>query len=148
MSRDGCSEPWTVTQDNESAIEVTDDSGGLVLREEFNHEDPVCLKAGTRAQIHRAVACVNHLARHPSLPGVITLSAEEAGRVRSLLDKALVEIASTGAPFLNGKYHKGGEWSFTEMTERNNPADADAIKSGFLALKEAVDLITRAQKEG
>jgi len=76
-----------------------------------------------------------------ALPALIAI-AEAAQEAR-------IDIASTGAPFRNGKYHKEGEWSFVEMTKNENPADAQAIKRAFLTLSAALSALTNDKpKEG
>lgn len=80
-------------------------------------------------------------AEGPIPSSAVVLPREVVEQARGLLDKAAVEIASTGAPFTHGKYDKNGEWSFAAMTENGNPADAAAIKAGFLLLQEAAALL-------
>ena len=78
------------------------------------------------------VAAVN------ALPALLAIA--EAAELAS------VEIASTGYPKDDkGRYAKGGEWDFSEMTRNDNVADAEAVKKAFLLLDAALSLLPNAK---
>lgn len=58
MENDGFHEPWSVTRCNDSAVEITDDHGDMVLFEEFSDE-PVYLTSGAQRRAYRITDCVN-----------------------------------------------------------------------------------------
>lgn len=58
---------------------------------------------------------------------------DEVEALRAAIDKATLHIAAIGYPVgTNGRYQKGGEWTFSDACPRE--ADAVEVKKAFLAI--------------